>query len=104
MKALIFIAGLFMGFNANAQKFDLVQINADWNKKNSIQFTQVAGIPIQYARLEDQPANIVSNIKSVPILVLYVNGRVSYTWSAGIDLKCKATPAEVEYIINKFRN
>ena len=104
MKALIFIAGLFMGFNVNAQKFDLVQINADWNKNNSLEFTQVAGIPVKYARLEDQPTAITSSIKSVPVLILYVNGRVAHTWTAGIDLKCNATPAEVEYIINKFRN
>lgn len=103
MKKLLFITLMFIGFSANAQQFDLVQINADWNKKNSIQFKEVAGIPIKYARLEDQPTNIVSNIKSVPILILYVDGRVSYTWSGGIDLKCKVTPDEIIYVINKFK-
>ena len=41
MKKLILIAGLFFGLNATAQQFDLVQINADWNKKNDLNFESV---------------------------------------------------------------
>jgi len=40
----------------------------------------------------------------VPTLILYVDGRLSYSWQAGIDLKCKATEQEVAAIINKFKN
>ena len=104
MKGLIFIAGLLLSFSATAQHFDLVQINADWNSKNNIEFKEVAGITIKYARLEDQPSHLASQIKSVPTLVLYVDGKVSYTWTAGIDLKCKATQEEIEAVMNKFKN
>jgi hypothetical protein len=104
MKKLILIAGLLFGLNATAQKFDLVQINADWNSKNNIDFTEVDGIPIKYARLEDQPPHFKETIKSVPVLILYVDGRLSYSWPAGIDLRCPATKQDVVAVINKFKN
>ncbi len=104
MKKLILIAGLLFGLNATAQQFDLVQINADWNSKNNIDFAEVDGIPIKYARFEDQPAHFKETIKSVPTLILYVDGRLSYSWQAGIDLKCPATREHVAAIIKKFKN
>lgn len=104
MKKLILIAGLLFGLNATAQQFDLIQINADWNQSNNISFKYVNGIPVKYARLEDQPPHFKATIKSVPTLILYVDGRLSYSWPAGIDLKCKATEQEVAAIINKFKN
>jgi len=104
MKKLILIAGLLFGLNATAQQFDLVQINADWNSKNNIDFTEVAGIPIKYARLEDQPPHFKATIKSVPVLILYVDGRLTYSWPAGIDLRCPATKQEVAAVIDRFKN
>lgn len=104
MKKLILIAGLLFGLNATAQQFDLVQINADWNQQNNLPFKDVNGIPIKYARLEDQPSHFKATIKSVPTLILYVDGRLSYSWQAGIDLKCPATEESVAYVIEKFKN
>ena len=104
MKKLILIAGLFFGLNATAQQIDLVQINADWNKKNDLNFEMVDGIQIKYARLEDQPPHFAATIKSVPTLILYVDGRLAYSWQAGIDLKCPATQQDVAAVIQRFKN
>jgi hypothetical protein len=104
MKKLILIAGLLFGLNATAQQIDLIQINADWNKKNNLNFETVDGIQIKYARLEDQPPHFRETIKSVPTLILYVDGRMRYSWQAGIDLKCPATPQDVAAVIQKFKN
>ena len=103
MKKLILIAGLLFGINATAQQIDLVQINADWNKKNDLTFKTVDGIQIKYARLEDQPPHFAANIKSVPTLLLYVDGRLTYSWQAGIDLKCPATPEQVADVVSRFK-
>ena len=104
MKKLILIAGLFFGLNATAQQIDLVQINADWNKKNDLNFETVDGIQIKYARLEDQPPHFAATIKSVPTLILYVDGRLTYSWQAGLDLKCPATQQDVAAVIRRFKN
>lgn len=103
MKQFILILTILFALSANAQKFDLVEINAKWNQKNNITFTEVDGVPVKKAFLEDQPPHFAATIKSVPTLVLYVDGRLSYSWQAGIDLKCKATPSEVKEIMDKFR-
>ena len=103
MKQFILILTILFTLSANAQRFDLVEINAKWNQKNNITFTEVNGVPVKKAFLEDQPPHFAATIKSVPTLILYVDGRLSYSWQAGIDLKCKATPQEVKAVMDKFR-
>ena len=103
MKQFILILTILFTLSANAQKFDLVEINAKWNQKNHITFTEVDGVPVKKAFLEDQPPHFAATIKSVPTLILYVDGRLSYSWQAGIDLKCRVAPQEVKAVMDKFR-
>ena len=103
MKKFILILGILFSLNSFSQQLVLVEINADWNQKNSINFSQVDGIEIKKARLEDQPPHFASTIRSVPTLILYVDGRLSYSWQAGIDLKCRVTPHDVIVVMDKFR-
>ena len=103
MKQFILILTILFTLSANAQRFDLVEINAKWNQKNHVTFTEVDGVLVKKAFLEDQPPHFAATIKSVPTLILYVDGRLAYSWQAGIDLKCKATPREVKEIMDKFR-
>ena len=103
MKQFILILGILFSLNSFSQQLVLVEINADWNQKNSINFNQVDGIEIKKARLEDQPPHFAATIKSVPTLILYVDGRLSYSWQAGIDLKCRVTPHDVVVVLDKFR-
>ena len=65
MKQFILILAILFTLSANAQRFDLVEINAKWNQKNNITFTEVAGIPIKRAFLEDQPPHFAADRKSV---------------------------------------
>lgn len=103
MKQFTLIIVILFTLTANAQKFDLVEINAKWNQKNSITFIEVDGIPIKKAFLEDQPPHFAATIRSVPVLILYVDGRLTYSWTAGIDLKCRVNPQEVKAVMDKFR-
>ena len=103
MKQFILILAILFSCNLSAQQFDLVQINAKWNQQNNIKFKSVNGVNIQYAFLEDQPPHFRAEIKSVPTLILYVDGRLSYSWKAGIDLKCKVSPQEVKAVMDKFK-
>ena len=103
MKKLILIAGLLFGLNATTQEFTLIEINAKWNTKNNLTFTSVDGVQVKKAFLEDQPPHFAATIKSVPTLILYVDGRLTYSWQAGIDLKCPATPQQVAEIMSQFK-
>ena len=103
MKQFILILAILFSLNTFSQELVLVEINADWNQKNSINFNQVDGVEIKKARLEDQPPHFAATIKSVPTLILYVDGRLSYSWQAGIDLKCRVTPYDVIVVMDKFR-
>ncbi len=103
MKQFTLILALFLTTNIFSQEFKLVQINAEWNQHNDIGFNRVDGIEIQYGLLHQQPAELRREIKSVPVLILYIDGRIAYSWKAGIDLKCKVTPYDVTSIIERLK-
>ena len=103
MKQFILILTILFSLNATAQEFTLVEINAKWNTKNHLTFTSVDGVQVQKAFLEDQPPHFAATIRSVPTLILYVDGRLTYSWQAGIDLKCPATPEQVAEIMRRFK-
>lgn len=103
MKQFTLILALFLTTNIFSQEFKLVQINAEWNQHNDIGFSQVEGIQIQYALLHQQSAELRREIKSVPTLILYRDGRIAYSWEAGIDLKCKVTPHDIITIIERLK-
>jgi len=45
-----------------------------------------------------------SKIRSVPILVLFKDGKPIYQWLAGIDFKLNVTEEEFEKVFNKLKN
>lgn len=101
MKKIVFALFMFTSIASYSQKFTLIEINADWNKKNSLPYTELAGVEIKFARLEEQPVSIQKSVKSVPTLVLLKDGRNVYQWQAGIDLKLKITEKEVKEAIKR---
>lgn len=103
MKQFTLILALFLTTNMVSQEFKLVQINAEWNQHNDIGFSEIEGVQVQYALLHQQPIELRNEIKSVPVLILYRDGRIAYSWKAGIDLKCKVTPYEIITVMDALK-
>ncbi len=104
MKQITLILTLFFFTCAYSQEFSLIQINADWNSHNDLRFHRVGDIEISYALLENQPPDLRAQITSVPTLILFKDGRIAYSWKAGIDLKCRVTQNDVLDVIDKFKD
>ena len=62
MKQFILILTILFTLSANAQKFDLVEINAKWNQKNHVTFTEVDGVPVKKAFLEANMTTFCCNL------------------------------------------
>tara|TARA_R110002124_G_scaffold958_2_gene4977 strand:+ start:3020 stop:3337 length:318 start_codon:yes stop_codon:yes gene_type:complete len=104
MKKILIILTTMFSLGCYSQKYTLLEINAKWNQKNNLQQNKIAGIRINFGWLEDQPKKMQSKIRSVPILVLFKDGKPIYQWLAGIDFKLNVTEEEFEKVFNKLKN
>ena len=103
MKKVLILLMLFISINCYSQKYTLLEINAKWNSKNNLVQNKIGGIRINFGWLEDQPKKMQSKIRSVPILVLFKDGKPIYQWIAGIDFKLKVTEEQLENVLNKLK-
>jgi len=71
-----------------APEVTVVQINAKWNRHNTRNdLESLEGCEYKFGWLEDQPYELKSTIKSVPVVVIYDEGRPAYQYVAGISLE-----------------
>jgi len=71
-----------------APEVTVVQINAKWNRFNTRKdLENLDGCEYKFGWLEDQPYELRSTIKSVPVVVIYDEGRPAYQYVAGISLE-----------------
>lgn len=102
MKKTLIILITMLSTSCYSQTYSLLEINAKWNQKNNLQQDKIAGIRINFGWLEDQPKKMQSKIRSVPILVLFRDGKPIYQWVAGIDFKLEVTEEEFDKVFNKL--
>ena len=103
MKKLIFIIFLFFGYNGYSQQLRVVQINAKWNQQNTLYLDNLRGCKYEYAWLEEQGNNLKSQIKSVPVILIWKDGKRVKTYQAGLDFKLAITKDDVQEYINKVK-
>ncbi len=102
MKRNLIILITMLSISCYSQKYTLLEINAKWNNNNSLKQNKIGGVRINFGWLEDQPKKMQAKIRSVPILVLFNNGKPVYQWVAGIDFKLEVTEEEFEEVLNKL--
>ena len=97
---LTLILLLFASF-MYSQEYVLLEINSEWNLKNSAKIAKVKNVKIKKAYLEDQPKNLRDKIKSVPIVILYKDNSKIAQWTANISFKLVVTEEQILKAINK---
>tara|TARA_B110000503_G_C6940201_1_gene326569 strand:- start:80 stop:394 length:315 start_codon:yes stop_codon:yes gene_type:complete len=102
MKRFLIIILLITSTTLFSQKYSLLEINAKWNNKNSLKKGKIGGVRVKFGWLEDQSKEMQSKIRSVPILVLFKDGKPIYQWIAGIDFKLNVTEEDFEKVFNKL--
>ena len=109
MIGLILFIFLFFGYESHSQRYAttsekirVVQINAKWNQKNSLYLDNLKGCKYEYAWLEEQGDNLKSQIKSVPVILIWVGDKRVKTYQAGLDFKLPITKDDIQQYINQF--
>ena len=103
-KILILLLSLLIYNNAQSQDYVLLEINSEWNWANAAKVEKIRGIPHQIAYLEEQTPSFKKKVKSVPLVVLYKDGRPIMQWSADISFKLIVTKEQVMRAIELEKN
>ena len=85
-KAIVLIFILFSS-SLFSQKYILMEINSEWNWSNKAKVDRIRNIPHQIAYLEDQTPKFREKVRSVPLVILYKDGRPIMQWTADISFK-----------------
>ena len=104
MKKLILCAifVLVAGF-VYSQDVTVLQINAEWNKKNNYDLSNITGATVKFSYLKDQPKDIQKSIVAVPVIVIMdKKGRVRMQYVADISLKIKVGNLDIQNNVNRI--
>tara|TARA_R110002020_G_scaffold110324_3_gene254961 strand:+ start:2562 stop:2906 length:345 start_codon:yes stop_codon:yes gene_type:complete len=105
---LILILTTYLCFSQNTA-IQLLQINSGWNLKNDIKKSDLPTsylahkIKVEHATLENQGHKFKESFagKPLPILILKVNGKIKYQWTADLSFKLKVTKEEILDVVEK---
>jgi hypothetical protein len=87
-----------------AQDVTVVQINAKWNRSNTVdELRNLRGCEYVFGWLENQPHEIQRTIASVPVVVVYKDNIAKQQYAADITLKLNATFEEIQTLVNSLK-
>ena len=107
MRALIVL--LFLLFSPIESKeierndITILQVNAQWNKQHNIDLNGLIGCQIQFAWLEDQSSDFQKQVQTVPLIVMYMDGKPKKQWAADLSFKLDVDLNEIQKEIDRIR-
>jgi len=99
MKNILTLAMLLLSSVLYSQKYVLVEINSEWNLKNSAKIDKVKNVEHRITYLEDQTPSFKKKIKSVPLAILYKDNNAIARWDADISFKLIVTEGQIKKAI-----
>lgn len=101
MKNILTLAMLLLTSVLYSQKYVLVEINSEWNLKNSAKIDKVKNVEHRITYLEDQTPTFRKKIKSVPLAILYKDNDAIARWEADISFKLIVTKEQINKAIKE---
>ena len=99
MKNILTLTMLLLSSVLYSQKYVLVEINSEWNLKNSAKIDKVKNVEHRVTYLEDQTPSFKKKIKSVPLAILYKDNNAIARWDADISFKLIVTEDQIKKAI-----
>ena len=101
MKNILTLIAIFLATQIYAQKYVLLEINSEWNLRNSAKIDKVNNVEYRIAYLEEQTPAFKKKIKSVPIAILYKDNNKIGQWAADISFKLVITKDQINKAIKE---
>ena len=94
-KALALLLLMFACCTMYSQEYVLLEINSEWNWSNKAKIDKIEGVTYKAAYLEQQTLSFKKKVKSVPLVILYKDGRPIKRWQADLSFKLIITKEQV---------
>lgn len=105
MNQLVATVALFFSYLGTAQDVTVIQINAKWNRANTLEeLRDLENCEYVFGWLEDQPYEIQSNVVSLPVVVVYKDKTPQMQYTGDISLKLNATFEEIQTLVNSLKD
>jgi hypothetical protein len=86
-----------------SQDVTVLQINAEWNKRNNYDLSGITGATVKFSYLKDQPKDVQKSIVAVPVIVILdKKGRVRMQYVADISLKIKVGNLDIQNNVDRI--
>jgi len=86
-----------------SQDVTVLQINAEWNKRNNYDLSGITGATVKFSYLKEQPKDVQKSIVAVPVIVILdKNGRVRMQYVADISLKIKVGNLDIQNNVDRI--
>ena len=107
MKTFLIAAFLFLSFNTDTKQPEgksVIEFNASFNTKNGYKdLGKLDNAKLYRVDIVDKPSfKEKYNIKSVPTVILFRDGKEMWRWEAGLDMKLHVHYLEIQDAINRF--
>ena len=94
---------LLFSLLVHSQRVTVYQINAEWNKQNTLKLN-LKNCKYIYADIDELASTIKSQIKSLPTILIYKEGKNRRQYMAGIDMKLNVREEEIQNFINTLND
>lgn len=82
----------------------VVQINASWNDNNTrTDLEKLKGCEYRFGWMDDQPEALQKSISSLPVVVIYRNGRPAYQYAADLSFRLDTPFEEIQEQVYKLK-
>ena len=103
IRAWLFLLWVLFTANVYSQNISIVQVNAEWNSRNSIDLNGIRGAKVSFGYLEDQPASLKDKIKAVPTVLVFKDGQLVHYWKADLSFKLRIRKEDVQEFIDSIK-
>ena len=100
MRFLIYIF-LLVSFVCNSQDIQVIQINAEWNQKNTLKLN-LKNCKYKYIDIENLNEKLKKTIVSLPAILVLKNGINKGQFMGGIDMKLNIKENELQRFIDSL--
>ena len=103
IKAWLFLLWALFTANIYSQNISIVQVNAEWNSRNSISLNHIKGAKVSFGYLEEQPESLRNKIKAVPTILVFKDGQLVHYWKADLSFKLRVREEEIQEYIDSIK-
>ena len=102
MKKFITTLLLLLTFSIYSQDVSVIHFNYKWNQKNDYsKLKSIKRASVSKAFVEEQGEDLKNSIKSVPVIIIFRNGKPVARIEAGLSMKIEVRLEDIQELVDR---